>query len=135
MIRAAGAVLWRPGPCGPEVALIHRPDKNDWSFPKGKLARTETPAEAAVREVKEETGMTPDLGRRLASRYYFKGRRLKRVDYWAATVTGAHRFIPNREVDRLEWLSLPDARRRLTHPRDRRALAGFARAIRASDSR
>lgn len=130
MIRAAGAVLWRPGPHGPEVALIHRPHKNDWSFPKGKLDARETPAEAAVREVTEETGMIPDLGRRLAPKHYFKGWRLKRVDYWAATVTGPDRFIPNREVDRLEWLSLHDARQRLTHPRDRRALANFTRTTR-----
>jgi 8-oxo-dGTP diphosphatase len=132
MIRAAGAVLWRPGPHGPEVALIHRPDKDDWSFPKGKLAKGETPAQAAVREVEEETGMIPDLGRPLAPKRYFKGWRLKRVDYWAATVIGPDRFIPNREVDRLEWLSLDDARQRLTHPRDRRALTNFIRTTGAT---
>ena len=35
-VRAAGALLWRPGRPGPEVALIHRPRYDDWSFPKGK---------------------------------------------------------------------------------------------------
>ncbi len=57
MIRAAGAMLWRPGPSGPEVALIHRPRKPDWSFPKGKLDPGETARAAAVREVREETGL------------------------------------------------------------------------------
>ena len=37
-IRAAGAVLWRPGPAGIEVALVHRPPYDDWSLPKGKPA-------------------------------------------------------------------------------------------------
>jgi 8-oxo-dGTP diphosphatase len=34
-IPAAGALLWRPGEQGPEVALVHRPRYDDWSFPKG----------------------------------------------------------------------------------------------------
>jgi hypothetical protein len=50
-IFAAGAVLWRPGAEGPELALIHRPKYGDWTFPKGKLEEGETDAEAAHREV------------------------------------------------------------------------------------
>ncbi|GAA3203736.1 NUDIX hydrolase [Actinocorallia longicatena] len=130
MIRAAGAVLWRKGPRGPEVALIHRPRKADWSFPKGKLVPGETPREAAVREVREETGMVPALGRALRPAFYFKGWRLKRVDYWTATVEGPERFVANREVDRLEWLPVAKARRRLTHDRDRRVLSASARKSR-----
>ena len=36
-IKAAGAVLYRPAGEGIEVALIHRPRRSDWTFPKGKL--------------------------------------------------------------------------------------------------
>lgn len=128
MIHAAGTVLWRPGDEGPEVAVIHRPRKKDWSFPKGKLRSGETVREAAIRETREETGMTPAFGSPLPPRRYVKGWRLKRVDYWAATVAGPAEFVPNHEVDRLEWLSLPAARRRLTHARDRRLLDAFATA-------
>lgn len=56
-VRAAGCVVWRPGPAGPEVALIHRPRYDDWSFPKGKLDPGEGYVQAAVREVREETGL------------------------------------------------------------------------------
>lgn len=127
MITAAGAVLWRPGPDGPEVAVIHRPAKPDWSFPKGKPEPGESVADTARREVREETGMTPVLGSRLPARLYFKGRTLKRVDYWSATVAGPAEFVPNNEVDRLDWLSVPAARARLTHARDRRLLDAFLR--------
>ncbi len=44
-IFAAGAVLWRKSPGNPdeiEIALIHRPKYEDWSFPKGKLDPGET---------------------------------------------------------------------------------------------
>ncbi len=36
-IRAAGGLLWRPGPEGVQVALVHRPRYDDWSLPKGLL--------------------------------------------------------------------------------------------------
>jgi 8-oxo-dGTP diphosphatase len=128
MIRAAGAILWRQGADGVDVALIHRPRKDDWSFPKGRLEPGEDVQDAAVREVREETGLTPSLGTRLPPRFYLKGRRLKRVDYWTAT-TDPEPFRPNSEADMLEWLSLPEARRRLTHRRDQRLLDAFARRM------
>ena len=53
-ILAAGAVCWRNGAAGIEVALIHRPRYNDWSWPKGKVEPGETLPEAAIREVREE---------------------------------------------------------------------------------
>ena len=65
VIRAAGGVLWRPGPAGIEVAIVHRPRYDDWSMPKGKLDDGEHPLHAACREVVEETGVRPAVGRRL----------------------------------------------------------------------
>ena len=40
-----------------EIVIVHRPVHQDWSFPKGKLEEGETFELAALREVKEETGM------------------------------------------------------------------------------
>ena len=61
-VLAAGAVLWRPGRHGVELALVHRPKYDDWSFPKGKLDAGETMPFAAVREIAEETGHASRLG-------------------------------------------------------------------------
>ncbi|GAB3655362.1 NUDIX hydrolase [Glycomyces tarimensis] len=127
-IFAAGAVLWRPGPDEPELALIHRPKYGDWSFPKGKLKKGEHLLAAAQREVFEETGMRPVLGRPLAPSFYDKEGKLKRVDYWCATgsadaVGGA---VDPREVDGLEWVPLSEAAERLTHERDQPVLSDFA---------
>lgn len=129
MITAAGAILWRPGADGPEVALIHRPKKSDWSFPKGKPEPGESVEQTARREVLEETGMAPVLGTRLPAVRYLKGWRLKRVDYWSATVDGPAEFVANNEVDRLDWLAVPAARERLTYRRDQRLLDAFVRAL------
>ncbi|MEY9926073.1 8-oxo-dGTP pyrophosphatase MutT (NUDIX family)/phosphohistidine phosphatase SixA [Catenulispora sp. GP43] len=131
-VRAAGCVVWRPGPAGPEVALIHRPRYDDWSFPKGKLDPGEGYVQAAVREVREETGYPVVLGRRLPTQVYdvsFGGAaRMKRVKYWAAQAAVDSDFQPNSEVDRLEWLPLAAARDRLTRPTDRDLLRAFAAA-------
>ncbi len=125
LIHAAGAVLWRPGAKGPEVALVHRPKYDDWSFPKGKTKTGEHVLRAAVREVWEESGVWPTLGRRLPAREYEKERRPKRVDYWAAT-GGDGEFSPNEEVDRVEWLPLPEAEERLSYEHDADLLREFA---------
>jgi 8-oxo-(d)GTP phosphatase len=125
-IRAAGAVLWRPGPGGrPLVALVHRPRYDDWSFPKGKVDRDEHVVRAAAREVWEETGVWPVLGRRLPTVRYPRQGRPKRVDYWAATGEES-RFVPSEEVDRIEWLPFAAAEERLSYEHDRGVLRAFA---------
>jgi 8-oxo-dGTP pyrophosphatase MutT (NUDIX family) len=88
-VLAAGAVCWRHGADGLEVALIHRPKYNDWSWPKGKVEPGETLPEAAVREVKEETGFDIHLGIPLpTAEYMVGGKKLKKVFYWSAQVKG-----------------------------------------------
>ena len=66
MIRAAGAIIWRENsPFELEVLVIHRPQYDDWSFPKGKVDDGESPIAAAYREVKEETGVDAIFGQYL----------------------------------------------------------------------
>jgi 8-oxo-(d)GTP phosphatase len=132
-IRAAGAVLWRRSAGGLEIALIHRPRYDDWSFPKGKSKSGEHVLETAVREVTEETGLRPVLGRPLPTAHYQSDGRRKRVDYWAARPAPAGNgaglaspFQPNDEVDDLRWLPVPAARGRLSYPRDVAMLDEFA---------
>ncbi|WP_372448879.1 NUDIX hydrolase [Saccharopolyspora endophytica] len=129
LVRAAGAVLWRPGDQGPEVALVHRPRYDDWSLPKGKLDPGELPAQAAVREVAEETGFSSALGRPLAQVRYAVPTRSgesapKIVDYFSARLR-AGEFTPNDEVDELRWLPLEQARAELSYPHDARVLDAF----------
>lgn len=127
-IRAAGALLWRDGTQGIEVALIYRERYRDWSFAKGKAEPGEHPLVTAVREVHEETGHRVVLGRRLPNVDYTVLGRPKRVRFWAGHSEGAVEFVANDEVDALEWLPPEQASARLTSPLDRAVLEAFVAA-------
>ena len=127
-VLAAGAVLWRPNgdAAAPEVAIIHRPRYDDWSLPKGKVDPGETEPVTAVREVREETGYSSHLGRRLAAVSYPVEQGIKKVRYWAACRVDGD-FSPNAEVDELKWLPVTEAIEHLEYPHDRKVLRRFAK--------
>jgi 8-oxo-dGTP diphosphatase len=113
-VRAAGGVVRREG----RIAVVHRPRYDDWSLPKGKLDPGETWEEAALREVREETGLECELGEELSSTsYHDRKGRSKLVRYWLMDVVGGA-FEPNDEVDELRWLTPAEAAALLTYPRD-----------------
>jgi 8-oxo-dGTP pyrophosphatase MutT (NUDIX family) len=117
-VLAAGGVLLRVGPDGPEVAVIHRPKYEDWSLPKGKLDGDEGFEQAALREVEEETGMRADLGPELSSvRYRDRKGRSKLVRYWLMSVAEGE-FRPGPEVDELRWLDPDGATELLSYEHD-----------------
>ena len=128
---AAGALVWRMEQGRLEVLVVHRPRYNDWSWPKGKAKPGEALAVCAWREVYEETGRQVILGRPLPGvTYPLRSGRLKKVRYWAgrvATDDDAPAVLARppvaiaspREIDRIEWLSVERAMRRLTQPSDR----------------
>jgi len=118
-VRAAGGVPVRRRDDGAvEVLLVHRPRYLDWTFPKGKVKDGEQEDDAALRELREETGLVCELGFELAStRYKDTKLRDKRVRYWVMENCSGN-FEPNDEVDRIEWLTLDEAAGRLSYRRD-----------------
>ena len=120
VVRAAGGVVWRRGPDGLEVLLIHRPRYDDWSFPKGKVKDdAESDEDAAVREVDEEVGLRLDLGPELASTSYRDSKgRPKVVRYWAMELPFGVEAIAGDGVDEVAWVAFEAAPRRLTWDRD-----------------
>ena len=128
VVSAAGAVLWRPDEASgaPLIAVLHRPRYDDWSLPKGKLDAGEIAPVAAVREILEETGQSAYLGRRLGRVSYPIPNGTKVVDYWVAKGREGE-FVPNSEADELRWLSIADAKKRLSYTLDRKMLGRFAK--------
>jgi 8-oxo-dGTP pyrophosphatase MutT (NUDIX family)/phosphohistidine phosphatase SixA len=123
-IYAAGAVCWRESGKDLLVAIIHRGRYQDWTFPKGKVDPGETLAEAAVREVKEETGLRVKLGVPLETvSYPLDKSKTKVVHYWAAKVSdkalSKSKFKPDEEVSEVVWLKASEAFAKLSYQHDR----------------
>ncbi len=127
VLRAAGGIVWRAGPGGsPEVAIVHRPRYDDWSFPKGKVQAGETDEQAALREVEEELGQRCRIDGDLGAIEYadHEGRR-KIVRYWRMTPLYGS-FAPGDEVDEVRWLPLSEAMEMLSYEHDRGLLRSSA---------
>ncbi len=125
VIRAAGGLIFKVSPKGNiKVLLAHRPSYDDWSFPKGKAEKGETPEEAAIREVLEETGLhcriVAPLG---ATRYRIRGGE-KEVRWFAMRpLPDSPGFKKNKEVDSIKWVSRKEAKETLEYENDKRLLA------------
>mgnify|MGYP000639499841 FL=1 len=127
VIQAAGAVLWRRlSDELVQVALIHRPRYDDWSFPKGKVEQGETEINCAFREVFEETGFETIFGPELCKVEYQVGDSLKTVRYWSAQAIGESTGAMDKsEVDQLIWVTVSDAYSKLSRPGDQEVLKNF----------
>jgi 8-oxo-dGTP diphosphatase len=125
-IRAAGGLIWRDSARGREVAVIHRARYGDWTLPKGKLKPGEDWRDAAIREVKEETGYNVQLQSFAGVVSYEVKGVPKVVKFWNMVPIGESKFEPSEEVDRVTWLSLQKALEVLDHDGERELLRKIA---------
>jgi len=124
IIEAAGGVVWRDGPRGRELALIHRPRYNDWSLPKGHREQDETWSTAAIREVVEETGCQVRLGDFAGTTNYLVKGVPKIVLFWHMELIAEPHYRPNEETDQLLWLTVAEAWSVLSYAAERMILNG-----------
>ncbi len=120
VVQAAGGMIVRRGADGKvEVAIVHRPGRLDWSFPKGKREAGEPLRACALREVFEETGFHCVLGAFVGrTEYIDRKERPKVVHYWLMRrLSGS--FVAGTEVDELRWVDFAEANDLLTYERDR----------------
>lgn len=131
-VRAAGGVVWREHRGEIEILLVHRPQYDDWTIPKGKAdSADETDEACALREVEEETGLACRLGHELAAvQYLDRVGRTKVVRYWAMTSDGEAEA--RNEIDEVRWLPTAQARQLLSYDRDRVVLDSFRAGLKRS---
>ena len=126
---SAGGVVLRRRPEGePPTYLVIRDSYQNWGFPKGHLEAGETPEQAALREVREETGLE-DL-RLLAPlgeidwHFRFRGRRIhKRCHFFLLQSFGAA-TVPQRDegITECRWEELALALELVTYDNARDVL-------------
>jgi 8-oxo-dGTP pyrophosphatase MutT (NUDIX family) len=120
LVRSAGGVVLRQQ----DVLLIRVSDikgRPVWSFPKGRLDAGETPAQAALREVMEETGWYCRIDADLSTTEYWfqrEGRRFRKTVVWFKMSPLELSGVPDGEVEEVQWVDLDEAPRRLTYPSD-----------------
>jgi len=101
---SAGGIVYRKGDEGVEIVLVRRHAENLVALPKGKLDPGESLQEAAVREVREETGLEVEVVTELSSvQYWFTDREGERVDkvvhFFLMEVTGGDLSLHDHEFD------------------------------------
>jgi 8-oxo-dGTP pyrophosphatase MutT (NUDIX family) len=118
-----------------EVCLINPVGRKVWGLPKGGVEPGETAAQAAVREVAEETGMSGVVERELGSiDYWFYardrgGRIHKTVHYFLVRATGGSTAAHDHEVQEARWVSASEALRLMTYPNEREMVRKAAEAL------
>jgi 8-oxo-dGTP pyrophosphatase MutT (NUDIX family) len=109
VIQAAGGLIWRTTSDGKQLAIIHRPKHDDWTLPKGKLEPGESWKQAALREVREETGCEVEITDFAGCVCYTQKVVPKIVLYWNMKLVAECHFQANKEVDQLRWLKIDEA--------------------------
>jgi len=115
---AAGGVVLRSAERGREVLLVGRTSDRSWVFPKGTPSDGETREETALREVREETGLSVKIIRPLGDmEYWFAagGERVhKLVTFYLMEATGGDLSQHDHEYDLVRWVSVSEARQLLS---------------------
>ena len=139
--RSAGVVVFHRGDDGCRfLLLLSRLTKRPlWEFPKGGVDDGETVTEAALRELREETGLQQDQIRLIADfehreEYRFTsgsgdGRTLvrKEVTYFLAEALSTDVQLSAHEASQFAWLPFADALRKLKYKARREMLLQAAR--------
>jgi ADP-ribose pyrophosphatase YjhB (NUDIX family) len=130
-VSAGGLVVDSTGKLG---LLIGRRDLKDatgkrilWSLPKGHIEEGETPEEAALREVQEETGIVSVIEKSLGViDFWFMagGKRIhKTVHHYLFRENGGLLAAQESEVDEVAWFPLTEIVDRLAYPDEKKLIA------------
>jgi mutator protein MutT len=130
-VSAGGLVIDFSGTRG---LLIGRIDHKDatrerllWSLPKGHIEAGETPEQAAIREVQEETGITSEITKSIGViDFWFMagGKRIhKTVHHYIFKEVSGELTPQITEVDEVSWFPLSEIVDRLAYPDEKKLIA------------
>ncbi len=138
---SAGGVVFRrgPPPDGRPRFLLIRDSYRNWGFPKGHLEVGEPPADAARREVAEETGLQDLVLHgpiRVIDWYFrFRGKTIHKYCHFFLFESQHGECVPQVEegITDCAWHTLEDARRIISYENARVVLEQAAEMVQALD--
>ena len=121
LIRQAGSIVVRLDTKEPQVLLVTaKRNPRNWIFPKGHIEKGESPEQAALRETREEAGVSASLiGPAGILEYGFLGAKA-RVEYFLVLFT--REAGPPEDGRQRIWCGLDDALDRLSYKNTRKLL-------------
>jgi 8-oxo-dGTP diphosphatase len=131
---SAGGVVFRPTESGYEFVAVQRARHGDWSLPKGHIEAGESKEEAAIREVKEETGIEARIVGDLQEVVYFyrrskEGLTRKSVQYYLMEALTDELGGPNWEVSESRWVDMTKADSLLSYANDKATIGLALKAL------
>ena len=139
---SAGGVIYRKHAGAIEIALIHV--RNRWGLPKGHVEKGESNSDAALREVREETGLEGRMRKKLGDiRYSYREKRTgrepiriyKRVYFYLLRYLKGDVRDHDHEVDEARWFPIEEAIQTLKFATERRMVKRALAVLTVGDSR
>ena len=131
---SSGGVVFRTTESGYEFVAVQRARHGDWSLPKGHIETGESKEEAAIREVKEETGLEARIVGDLQEVVYFYrrpklGLTRKSVQYYLMEALTDELGGPNWEVSESRWVDMTEADSLLSYANDKETIRLALKAL------
>jgi 8-oxo-dGTP pyrophosphatase MutT (NUDIX family) len=134
---SAGGVVYRRGDDGIEIVLASRRTRRGqlaWGLAKGGIEDEESMEDAAVREVREETGLLAEIEASLGETRYFyvweNVRIRKTVHFFLMRHTGGDIDDRDDEMEEIRWFPLERALKRAAYRGERDVLVRAAELLR-----
>jgi 8-oxo-dGTP pyrophosphatase MutT (NUDIX family) len=125
---SSGGVIYRKSGSNVEVALVSVRGGRFWCLPKGLVDKGETPEVTAVREVREESGLSGKILEKLGDItywYYIQGENIKcrkTVHFYLMEYVSGNTSQHDFEVDDAEWFPLETALQKISFKGDKKIL-------------
>ena len=139
---SAGGVVYRKHKKGTDILLGQHSGHHKWVFPKGLIGdekKEESKEETAVREVREETGITGKILHPLSPVthwYQWEGeKRKKTVYYFVMEYISGKTEDHDWEMEQVEWVPVEEVEKRISFPSDKKVWQEAKQLIAAANSK
>jgi 8-oxo-dGTP diphosphatase len=127
---SAGGVVFRGDKGNVEVVIVSVGGQNRWQLPKGLVEKGENPEVTAVREAREEGGVSSEVVQLIETiEYWYAGldngirvRFHKRVHFYLLRYVSGDTKDHDWEVNEARWVPIDDATSQLAFDNERRVM-------------